>query len=124
VTSTWTDSQLATLAAQDELVVIVHREGNETKHVPIWLVVVEGAVYVRSYKGVGSLWFRRVQAHFDQAIELDGGDGDVTFENVDRLDHINHAISAEFTRKYARFDYVTAMSEPAAIEATLRILPR
>jgi hypothetical protein len=120
----WTDAQLSTFADQDELVVVVHRAELDTKRVPIWLVVVDGAVYVRSYKGVGSMWFRRVQADFRQDIELGSDDVPVTFENVDRTNRVNAAISAEFARKYARFDYVSAMSEPAAVEATLRILSR
>jgi hypothetical protein len=120
----WPHSQLRELSDTEELVLVVARTGYDTSRVPVWVVAVDGDVYVRSYKGVTSMWFRRVEADADQAIHLGSSDVPVHFENVDRLDHINHAIDAEFNRKYAKFDYVSAMSEPAAVEATLRVHPR
>jgi len=120
----WTSAQLAELTAAEELVLVLHRDGRETLRVPVWLVVVDGTLFVRSYKGVTSLWFRRVQADADQAIVLKSGDLLVHFENVERLDHVNRAIDAEFNRKYGSDAYVSAMSTPAAVEATLRIQPR
>ncbi len=36
---------------------------------------------------------------------------------------ILHAIGATYLAKYSRFDYRDAMVEPAAVDATLRILP-
>jgi hypothetical protein len=114
----------ASIGADEELTLVVSREGHPTKRVPVWVVTVDGEVYVRSYKGVTSMWFRRVEADSAQALGLPGGDVDVVFRNVDRTDPVNGAISAAFTAKYAKYDYVGAMSEPAAIEATLRILPR
>lgn len=122
--SQWPEPQRATLANTEELVLVIAREGHDLLRVPVWVVGVDGDIYVRSYKGVTSMWFRRVQANFDQAIELGGADVPVRFENVDRLDHVNKAIDAEFDRKYARFDYVGSMSEPAAVEATVRLFPR
>jgi hypothetical protein len=120
----WPPNQFAELTSVDELVLVVSRTDRETLRVPVWVVTVEGDVYVRSYKGVTSMWFRRVQADAEQAIDLDTSDIPVRFENVDRLDHVNHAIDAEFNCKYAKDEYVSAMSVPAAVEATLRILPR
>src|ERR1700722_12793312 len=120
----WPENQLSELTDTEELVLVIGRVGYDTLRLPVWVVTVAGEVYVRSYKGVTSMWFRRVEADADQAIHLGAGDVPVHFENVDRLDHVNRAIDAEFNRKYARFDYVGSMSDPAAVEATLRILPR
>jgi hypothetical protein len=122
--ASWPDATIADLASLEELVLVIGRVGYDTLRVPVWEVVVDGDVYVRSFKGVTSMWFRRVQADADQAIQFGDADVPVRFVNVDRLDHVNRAIDAEFDRKYARFDYVTAMSEPAAVEATVRLLPR
>jgi hypothetical protein len=124
VDSSWPDAQFVQLAGIEELVLVVSRTGHDTLRVPVWVVAVDGAVYVRSYKGVTSGWFRRVQTDVDQAIRLGTADVPVRFENVDRLEHVNRAIDAEYDRKYAQFDYVSAMSEPAAVEATLRVIPR
>jgi len=122
--ASWPEPALAELTGREELVLVGSRPGRETIRVPVWVVTVDGEVYVRSYKGVTSMWFRRVQADADQAIHLSTGDVAARFENVDRLDPVNHAIDAEFDRKYVRYDYVSSMSAPAAVEATLRILPR
>jgi hypothetical protein len=107
----------------EELIIVVHRVGHETKRVPVWVVTVDGDVYVRSYKGVTSMWFRRVQADAHQALGLGSGDTAVEFENVSRHEHVNEAISAAFASKYAKYDYVDAMAAPAAVDATLRIHP-
>jgi hypothetical protein len=122
--ATWSATQFDDFTTVEELVLVISREGRETLRFPVWVVTAEGAAYVRSYLGVTSMWFRRVQTNFDQAISLDGADVPIRFENVDRLDPVNKAIDAEFDRKYAGFDEVDSMSEPAAVEATVRIVPR
>jgi hypothetical protein len=120
----WPKEQFDELTTAEELELVISRAGRETVRFPVWMVTVADAVYVRSYLGVTSMWFRRVQADADQQIRVGGVDIPVRFENVDRLDHVNKAIDAEFDRKYAKFEYVDSMSEPAAVEATVRILPR
>lgn len=121
---TWTGAQFEELTTAEELELVISRAGHDILRLPVWMVTVDGAAYVRSFRGVTSMWFRRVQADADQQIRLGGRDIPVRFENVDRLDHINKAIDAEFDRKYAKFEYVESMSEPAAVDATVRILPR
>jgi hypothetical protein len=122
--ATWTPAQFDELTTAEELVLVIARAGHDTLRFPVWMVTVGAAAYVRSYLGVSSMWFRRVQAEADQAISFDGADLEVRFENVDRLDPVNRAIDAEFDRKYASFDYVDSTSEPAAVEATLRLVRR
>jgi hypothetical protein len=48
----------------------------------------------------------------------------VLFEFVPRTEAVNRPIGDTYLAKYARFDYRDAMVEPAAVDATLRILPR
>jgi hypothetical protein len=122
--TTWPTAELAELTSAEELVLVLTRDGSESVRVPVWVVAIGDEVYLRSYKGVTSMWFRRVQADANQAIQLSSGQRLVRFENVERHDAINKSIDAEYNRKYARFDYVNAMSEPAAVDATLRMLPR
>jgi hypothetical protein len=119
----WLPSTFAEIDRAEELILVIGRAGGDAKRVPVWVVTVDADVYVRSYTGVTSLWFRRVQADPLQAIRLAGGELPVVFENVDRRDKINKSISAAFTRKYAKFDYASAMTDPAAVEATLRVRP-
>ncbi|MCU1597523.1 MAG: hypothetical protein JWQ47_1262 [Glaciihabitans sp.] len=121
--TTWLPSTFAEIDRAEELILVIGRAGGDIKRVPVWVVTVDADVYVRSYTGVTSLWFRRVQADPLQALRLAGGELPVVFENVDRRDKINKSISAAFTSKYAKFDYVSAMTDPAAVEATLRVRP-
>jgi hypothetical protein len=119
----WTNDRLTEIGVAEELVLVVGSPGREPLRPPVWPVRVGDDIYVRSYLGVTSRWFRRVQAKQTQAIELGGLDIPVVFENVDRVDPVNRQIDAAFDGKYEHFEYRSAMSEPAAVEATLRILP-
>lgn len=102
---------------------MIARADKDPQRVPVWLVVVEGGLYVRSYLGVTSGWYRSVVAHPEQAVVVGGDDVPVVFESVARKDAVNSGIDAAYLDKYARFDYRDAMVEPAALDATLRILP-
>lgn len=120
---TWTPEQLAELVGAEELVLVLSREGRKDLRFPVWLVVVDDALYVRSYQGVTTGWYRAVVAEQHQSIVIDGRDTRVLFEFVPRTDDVNRAIDSAYLAKYASFDYRDAMVEPAAVDATLRILP-
>jgi hypothetical protein len=121
--STWTTPQLDNLGKAEELVLALSRVDRPPLRFPVWPVVVVGNLYVRSYLGVSTAWYRAVVANPRQAIVLDGSDVDVVFEFVSRTDAVNHVIDAAFLSKYSSFEYRDAMVEPAALDATLRILP-
>ena len=120
----WSSSQLDQVAGAEELVLVISRADRGPLRFPVWPVVVDGALYVRSYLGVTTGWYRGVVANPRQAIVLDDTDVDVLFEFVRRTDAVNKSIDTAFLDKYASFDYRDAMVEPAAVDATLRILPR
>jgi len=121
--STWTTPQLDELTEAEELVLVLSRAGHAPLRFPVWPVVVDGNLYVRSYLGVTTTWYRTVVANPRQAIALDGSDIAVVFESVPRRTSVNKAIDAAFLSKYSSFEYRDAMVEPAALDATLRILP-
>jgi hypothetical protein len=121
---TWSAARRAELAEAEELVLVIARADRSPLRVPVWPVLVDGELYVRSYKGVTSGWYRGVVADPSQSIELAGGDTRVVFETVDRTDAVNADIDSAYLTKYARFDYRDAMVEPAAVDATLRIVPQ
>jgi hypothetical protein len=111
------------LAGVEELVLVISRADRAPLRFPVWPVVVDEGLYVRSYLGVTTGWYRGVVANPHQAIVLDDSDRDVLFEFVSRTDPVNTDIDAAFLAKYEKYDYRDAMVEPAAIDATLRILP-
>jgi hypothetical protein len=119
----WSASQLANVTDAEELVLVISRAERAPLRFPVWPVVVDDDLYVRSYLGVTTGWYRGVVANPHQAIVLDDTDVDVLFEFVARTDAVNKDIDATFLRKYGSFEYRDAMVEPAAVDATLRILP-
>ena len=121
--SSWSASELEGVADAEELVLVISRAGRAALRFPVWPVVVDGGLYVRSYLGVTTGWYRGVVANPHQAIVLDDRDVDVLFEFVARTDAVNKTIYLAFLSKYSSFDYRDAMVEPAAVDATLRILP-
>ncbi|MEP6481770.1 MAG: DUF2255 family protein [Rhodoglobus sp.] len=120
----WSSAELKQLHENHELVLVLHRDGHPELRVPVWPIVTGGELYVRSWKGVGSVWFRRVLADAEQAVELDGRDIPVRFERVDDADEA--AIDDGYNTKYAVTDpeYIPPMHAPIAIETTMRISKR
>ena len=119
----WSASQLENVADVEELVLVISRAERAPLRFPVWPVVVDGDLYVRSYLGVTAGWYQGVVANQNQAIVLNDDDVDVLFEFVPRTDAVNRGIDAAFLRKYATDDYRDAMITPLALDATLRILP-
>lgn len=120
----WTPEQLADLTDREELVLVIARADRPPLRVPVWPVTVDDQVFVRSYRGVTSGWYRGVLAQREQAVALTDGDVPVFFDSIDASDEVNAVIDEAFLTKYANDDYRTAMVTPLALDATLRIDPR
>lgn len=122
----WTSSELAAIAAADELEIAPLRsDGRTSKPVTIWVVRVGDDLYVRSFRGVGSGWYRGTQASHQGRIRAGGVDKDVTFADV-ADSGINAQIDAAYREKYRRFgaSYVDPMVAEGARAATLKLAPR
>jgi hypothetical protein len=122
----WTTDELATIAAADELDIAPLRpDGTQHAPVTIWVVRDGDDLYVRSYRGRDSGWFRGTQASHQGRIRAGGVDKDVTF--VDETDPgVNDQIDAAYRAKYRRFgaSYVDPMVADGARAATLKLAPR
>jgi hypothetical protein len=66
---------------------------------PIWVVVVDGDAYVRSYKGASGAWYQHALTDHRAAIGLDDQTFDVGFE-PEHDDQLNERISTAFRQKY------------------------
>ena len=89
------------------------------KRIPIWAVVVDDEVYVRSFRGPRGAWYRR--ALREGRMTLEGVDVRVEPEHDPAL---NERISDAFRAKYgARSPQSTeAMVTPEVVATTLRLL--
>jgi hypothetical protein len=89
------------------------------KPVPIWVVVVDGEAYVRSYRGERGAWYRR--AVREGRVELEGIAARVERESDPAL---NQRVSDGFRAKYgSRSPSSTdAMVTPEVVATTLRLV--
>jgi hypothetical protein len=120
----WTSDELDKIAAADELeLASAKRDGTLRKPVTIWVVRHGDDLYVRSWRGRTSTWFRGSQDRHEGHIRAGGVDKDVVFAEVD---DVNDEIDAAYLAKYDRYDatYVDPMVGPEARAATIKLVPR
>jgi hypothetical protein len=121
----WTSDELNKIGTAEELQIApLRHDGTPRKPVTIWVVRYEDDLYVRSYKGRDSFWFRAVQARHEGHIRSGGVDKDVVFvEETDPV--INAQIDAAYRAKYRRYPrYVSPMVTPDARATTIKLVPR
>lgn len=87
-----------------------------------WVVVDDGAVYVRSYRGEAGRWYQRALA--DPEVALIDGDTRVEARAV-RIgdDQQIAAVSEGFVAKYGTNQWVDSMVVPDVLGTTLRLDP-
>lgn len=124
--ATWTADELERIAAAEELEMAPRRrDGTLRKPVTIWVVRLGDDLYVRSYRGRTSTWFRGTQERHEVRIWAGGIEKDVTF--VEETDPgTNDQIDAAYRTKYHRYanSYVPPMISPEAQATTIKLVPR
>jgi hypothetical protein len=120
----WTSEELDKIAAADELeLASAKRDGTLRKPATIWVVRHGNDLYVRSWRGCTSTWFRGSQDRHEGHIRAGGVDKDVVLAEVD---DVNDEIDAAYRAKYDRYDatYVDPMVGPEARAATIKLVAR
>ena len=100
------------------------RSAKGTKHsVTIWIVVVDGTPYVRSYLGPRGRWYRELLARREGAIVADGRRTRVRATH-DRSAKAIAAVSAALRRKYSRSGQsLKSMLRDDVLDTTVRLEP-
>ena len=76
-TPAWTGNELSRLGDAEEIEVSTLRpDGTLRPFVPIWVVAVSGALYVRFYRGAAGAWYRHATSHPARAIHIPGHQAD------------------------------------------------
>jgi hypothetical protein len=112
----------ARLDAQDEIVMRTPRRDGSWSSRPIWVVVVDGEAYVRSYLGVRGAWYRRVRVDRRAEITVEGETVPVGLEPVaDQA--LEGRISDAYRGKYGRASPgpTEAMVAAEAVDTTMRL---
>lgn len=123
--SQWTEDELERIGVAEELqLASVQRDGALRQPTTIWVVRVGDALYVRSYRGRDSAWYRGVQLRHEGRIEAGGVEKDVVFVE-ERDPAINAQVDAAYCAKYRRYpQYVAPLLTDDARVTTLRLAPR
>lgn len=121
---TWSQEELAKMAAADDLHISPFREDGVTYGTPtwIWSVTVDGALYVRAYNGTNSRWYQAAVREKAGRIRAAGMTREVSFETVG--DSLNDRIDDAYREKYRKSQYLAPMISARARAATIRVLPR
>lgn len=96
-------------------------EGNVHK-VTIWIVVHEGAPYVRSVKGKKGRWYRELVARNEGAIQVGTRKVAVRPVAISSPEVIDE-VSAALWRKYTKNNSLFSMLRLATLDTTLRLDP-
>jgi len=118
--STFTATEIATLDRTDELRIAGRRADDSLrKLVIIWMVTLDGELYVRSVNGADAAWFRGTQIQGLGHISAGGVEKDVSFTRVTDVDD---ELDAAYRAKYGSYpSAVTAINSAKARETTLRV---
>ena len=113
---------LVLLDAAQEVDIETQAPERVARRTTIWVVVDDGDVFIRTYKGPDSRWYRDATANSAVAIHVDGRRLPATAIPATDPDSIERT-SAGFARKYAADPAAKAMIAPAVLDTTLRLEP-
>jgi hypothetical protein len=122
--TTWTTSELDRIAGADELQISPERgDGTPRRPTTIWVVRDGDDLYVRSYRGAGSAWYRAAHSSHTGRITSGGVTKEVTFAE-EANPAVNDRVDAAYRTKYGRYTgYVEPMIAEQARATTLKLQP-
>jgi len=121
----WSAEDFGRIAAADELRVAPMRaDGTPRDPTTIWVVGVEGRLYIRSAYSTRAAWWRAAHRAGHGRVHAPGMERTVEF--VDVLDERVDAIDSAYRTKYRRYSasLVNTMVTPEARATTLELKPR
>lgn len=113
------------LEALDRARILGVRAGAEHRYTGVWVVVVEGRVFARSWNDKPTGWFRAFRAHPEGSIQF-GGQEVAVRASVVRSTRLRDAVSAAYGEKYdtkASQKWVDGFAEPERVVNTVELTP-
>jgi hypothetical protein len=102
------------------------RAGDDHRYTGVWVVVVEGRVFVRSWNDKPTGWFRAFRKEANGSIQVARQEIPVRAK-LTRSARLRDAVTEAFGEKYntkASRKWVEGFGEPARALATLEFVPR
>jgi hypothetical protein len=119
------DETLGLLDETDEVHIETRRDPDSPEHRTIvWVVVVEGEVYVRSVRGQKGRWYREISSNPEGALHV--GDERIPVHATSATDEATvDAVSDAIRSKYVESwpGPTAAMLRPEVLPTTLKLLP-
>jgi len=122
----WTSDELSQIASAEELqLAYLGQDGILRKQVTVWVVRVGDDLYVRSWRGRSSAWFRGTQVNHLGQIWAGGVHKDVSFV-METNPQKNDLVDKAYRSKYGHYSasYVDPMLAREAKETTICLVPR
>lgn len=118
----WTSQQLTSLARSEELQVTSSRpDGSRRPWTPIWVVRVQGDLYIRSGFGLNGAWYRNAMHDHTARIRAAGIETDVALQPVTDPE-LNSEIDEAYRAKYRTSEFLPTLITAPATESTVRLL--
>jgi hypothetical protein len=118
----WDPKTAAQLADAQEIEVVVPAPDRPAVRTPIWVVTVDGDLYIRSWKGENGRWYRRVRRYGTGSVVVGGHEHAVRF--LPATDSgLNAQIDEAYVRKYGHNSYSRAMTRAPATATTTALEP-
>ena len=123
-TGPWSVSELALIGPAAELQIAAQRpDGTLRRETPIWVVCVDGQVYVRTWHRRETGWFGHAVGSGRARIRVPGLTADVDVQDVgDAEADLSAGVDAAYRAKYGAG--AESMVTPAATASTLRLRVR
>jgi hypothetical protein len=101
------------------------RAGTEHRYTGVWVVVVEGRVFVRSWNDKPTGWYRAFQSQPTGSIQITGREIRIRARRL-RSERLRDAVTQAYGEEYntkASEKWVRGFAEPRRFAATLELLP-
>jgi hypothetical protein len=117
------EEQLQHLAQTKEVVIETRLSSQaRSRHTPIWVIVEENNVYVRSYRGQAGRWYQEITAFPFAVLHMNGEPlavHAVLITDDATISRVSHAL----LQKYPTSSYVDPMVRDEILGTTLRLEP-
>jgi hypothetical protein len=101
------------------------RSGDQHRHTGVWVVVVDGRVFVRSWNDMPAGWYRAFRGEPRGSLQV--GSGEIAVRAIDtRSARLRKAVTDAYAKKYdtkASQKWVTGFAEPERERTTLELVP-
>ena len=119
---TFPDLLLERIGVAKEVQIETRSRAGKVHQVTIWVVLVDGAVYVRSVRGTRGRWYRELTERREGALRVGARRVPVRASKVREPEMIDE-ISAAFWRKYPKSASLFSMLRLVTLETTTKLDP-